>query len=63
MEKLIVKKYSRFPRLRLPEYKERPVSRILSSPVADIKKSRHYPIIKMPAQPQGYIKCREHDCL
>jgi hypothetical protein len=62
MEKLLAKKQTPFHRLRLPEYKERPAGKLLPPPAWETK-SRHYPHIKMPVQPQGYIKCREHDCL
>ena len=63
MEKTIV-------RNRVPVLKARSASRLNRTERAQMQDNRnnsfmhfYYPPVKLPEQPQGYLKCKSHDCL
>ena len=64
MEKPLIKKPSLYLKSRSLAGRKKPVFETLSfKSVADAKDPLTYPVIRMPVQPQGYIKCKKHDCL
>ncbi|HSC40603.1 MAG TPA: hypothetical protein VLD19_22120 [Chitinophagaceae bacterium] len=64
MEKPLFKKPSFYLKSRSLAVRKKTVIEPLSfKSVADPKNRFTYPAIKLPEQPQGYIKCKKHDCL
>lgn len=62
MEKTLIKK----PDSRLrgqPVNGRKDVGKVLISFEPEAKGMLFYPPVKMPRQPQGYLKCKQHDCL
>jgi hypothetical protein len=64
MEKTLIKKPAFYLKNRtLPGKKHLAIEPLSFKSVDDTKRPFNYPVIKMPDQPQGYIKCKKHDCL
>ena len=64
MEKTLTQKPAFYLKNRtLPGKKRLAIGPLSFKSVDDTKMPFNYPVIKMPDQPQGYIKCKKHDCL
>jgi len=63
MEKLIMKKRMPVVRVRAVDTRDRRDSMQVLEPVNKPQVYLYYPPMKLPKQPQAYLKCREHDCL
>jgi hypothetical protein len=64
MEKPLIKKPSFYLKSRsLSGRKKTAIEPLSFKSVDNTKRPFNYPMIKMPEQQQGYIKCKKHDCL